>query len=68
MAFYVKALYAGIVAAISSISGALLASPDIGFGDLSAGVYLSAAALGLAAFGGILGWQAAPATVATSVK
>ena len=66
--YYVKALYAGVLAGLSSVSGALLAVPGTGLGDLSTGVYISAAVLGLAAFGGVLGWQAAPAAVSTSVR
>ena len=66
--YYVKALWAGAIAFLGPISGALLVSAEIGFGDLSAGVWVSAAVLGLAAFGGVLGWQAAPANVSTTVR
>ena len=68
MQFYVKALYAGAVAFLGSIGTALLAVEDAGFGDLSTGVWVAAALLGLVAFGGILGWQAAPASVSTSLR
>ena len=66
--YFVKALYAGLVAGLSSVSGALALGPDVGFGDLSTGVWVSAFVLGLAGFGGVLGWQAAPPTVSTSVR
>lgn len=65
---YVKALYAGVLAFLGPIAGALLADDALGFGDLGAGVWLSAAILGLVAFGGILGWQKAPASVSTSIS
>lgn len=68
MQFYVKAIYAGVVAFLGPIAGALLADESIGFGDLSAGVWLSAVILGLVALGGVLGWQAAPPTISTSVR
>ena len=66
--YYVKALYAGVVAFIGPISGALLLSDEIGFSDLSTGTWVAAALLGLVAFGGVLGWQSAPASVSTSVR
>lgn len=68
MQFYVKALWAGIVAFLGPIAGALLANDELGFGDLSAGLWVSAAIFGLVAFGGVLGWQAAPARVSTSIR
>ncbi len=67
MQFYVKAAFAGVLAFLGPIAGALL-DPVTTFGDLSQGVWVAAAILGLTAFGGILGWQAAPATVSTSVR
>ena len=66
--YYVKALYAGVVAFVGPISGALLLSDEIGFGDLSTGTWVAAFLLGLVAFGGVLGWQQAPPTVSTSVR
>ena len=65
--YYVKAIWAGGLAFLGPISGAL-ALPSVGFGDLSAGVWVAAAVLGLVAFGGVLGWQQAPATVSTSIR
>ncbi len=68
MQFYVKALYAAAVAFVGPISGALLLSDEIGFSDLSTGTWTAAGLLALIAFGGVLGWQAAPATVSSSVR
>ena len=65
--YYVKAIYAGAVAALSAVSGALIAI-DGGFGDLTAGLWVAAAVAGLAAFGGVLGWQEAPKSVSTSIR
>jgi len=67
MQFYVKAVWAGAIAFLGPIGGAL-ALPDVGFGDLSAGVWVASLVLGLIAAGGVLGWQAAPPTVSTSVR
>lgn len=66
--YYVKAVYAAVVAFIGPISGALLLSDEVGFSDLSTGTWVAAGLLGLVAFGGVLGWQAAPASVSTSVR
>ena len=68
MQFYVKAVYAAAVGFLGSIGTALLAVEGAGFGDLSTGVWVAAGLLGLLGFGGILGWQAAPASVSTSVR
>jgi hypothetical protein len=68
MQYYAKAIYSGLVAFLGSIGTALLAVDDAGFGDLSTGVWVAAGVLGLVAGGGVLGWQAAPASVSTSVK
>ena len=68
MQYYVKSVYAGLVAFIGPISGALLMSDEIGFSDLSTGTWVAAGLLGLLASGGVLGWQAAPASLSTSVR
>ena len=68
MQLYVKAIWAGVLAFLGPIAGALVAVEDAGFGDLSTGVYVSAVVLGLLAFGGILGWQRAPANISTSIS
>ena len=66
--YLVKAIYSGLVAFVGPISGALLLSDEIGFSDLSTGTWVAAGLLGLIAFGGVLGWQEAPATVSTSIR
>ncbi len=68
MQYYVKAVYAGLVGFLGSVSAALLAVDGAGVGDLSTGVWVAAALTGLLGLGGILGWQATPATISTSVK
>ena len=68
MQYYVKAVWAGAVAFLGPIGVLLLATPELGLGDLSAGVWVSSAVLGLVAFGGVLGWQQAPPTISTSVR
>ena len=68
MQYFVKAVWSGALAFLGPISGALLLGPEVGFADLSTGVWVSSAVLGLIAFGGILGWQRAPAAVSTSVR
>ncbi len=68
MQLYVKAIYAALVAGLGSISTALLAVDGAGFGDLGTGVYVASGLLAVLAFGGILGWQALPASVSTSVR
>ena len=67
MQYFVKAIYAAAVAFVGPISGALLLSDEIGFSDLSTGTWVAAGLLALVAFGGVLGWQSAPASVSTSV-
>jgi hypothetical protein len=66
MQLYVKAIWAGAIAFLADVGGALIAL-DGGFGDLPTGVWVLGVVLGLTAFGGILGWQAAPASVSTSI-
>jgi len=67
--YYVKAVYAGLVGFLGSISAALLAAGDgAGIDDLSLGVWVAAGLTGLLGLGGILGWQAAPASISTSVR
>ncbi len=65
--YYVKAIWAGAIAFLGPIGVLLLATPKLGLVDLSAGVWISSAVLGLVAFGGVLGWQQAPASMSTSI-
>ena len=62
MPYYVKAAYAGVVAFLGSL-GTALTDPGV---TGQQWVFISLATL--LAFGGILGWQAAPATVSTSIR
>ena len=66
--YLAKALYAGAVAFLGPIVTLLLADDKLGFGDVSLGVWGSALLFAIIAFGGVLGLQAAPATVATGIK
>ncbi len=63
----VKPIWAGVIAFLGPISGALL-MPGMEFADISDGVWVSAVIFGLLAGGGIAGWQAAPANISSSVK
>lgn len=65
--FFTKALWAGLVAGLGALSTALIAIEG-SFSDLPDGVWVSAGVLFLVAFGGVLGWQEAPAKVSTSVR
>ena len=60
--YYVKAIYAGVVALLGTL-GTALADPGV-----SSQQWVFIALATMLAFGGILGWQAAPATVSTSVR
>lgn len=69
MKYYAKAIYAGAVALLGS-TGAALAQINDGaaFSDITTLGWVLIAGTTLAAIGGILGLQAAPATVSTSVR
>ncbi len=64
--YYVKAVYAGLMTALGQLSIVLVG--DSVFADISNGQWVVVAFFSLGAFGGILGWQSAPATMSTSVK
>ena len=66
--YLVKAIYAGAVAFLGPIVTLLLADDQLGFADISTGVWMSAILFAIVAFGGVLGLQTAPATVSTSLK
>lgn len=68
MSYYVKAIYAGVITCLGSLLAALQAGPEIGVGDLSQASWITIILATVIAVGGVLGFQAAPATVATSVK
>ena len=68
MNYYVKAIYAAVVTFLGALLAALLAGPEIGVADLSQAAWLTIILATIVAAGGVLGLQAAPATVSTSVK
>ena len=66
--YLVKALYAGLITFLGGLQAALLAVPETGIGDIATAAWVGIILLSLLAFGGILGLQSAPASVATGVK
>ncbi len=62
----VKPVWAGVIAFLGPIAGALLSVTDAELGDISDGVWVSALIFGLVAGGGVAGWQAAPARISSS--
>jgi len=68
MNYYVKALYAGAMAFLGGLLAVLQVAPDVGFGDVSTASWVTIAIATLFAVGGVLRLQAAPASVATSIK
>ncbi len=67
-AYYVKALYAGLVAFLGSLLAALQAVEGIGIGDISTASWVTMVLAMVLAIGGVLGFQSAPASVSTSVR
>ena len=68
MQYYAKAVYAGVVYLIGSLTAALVALGDgAGLGDLTTTAWLIILGGTVAAIGGVLGLQKAPASVSTSV-
>ncbi len=63
MQFYVKAVFAGAVAFLGTLATALAESDTV-----TSQQWVTIALATLLAFGGILGWQAAPASISTSVR
>ena len=68
MSYYTKAVYVAVVTFLGSLLAALLAAPDLGISDLTTATWITIALATIIAAGGVLGLQAAPATVATSVR
>lgn len=68
MQYYVKAAYAGLVTALGAILTALQAVEGAGIGDLGTAAWVTIALATVVAVGGVLGLQAAPASVSTSVR
>ncbi len=68
MQFYVKAAYAGLVTFLGSLLAALQAVEGIEIGDLATPAWVTIGLATVLAIGGVLGLQAAPPTVSTSVR
>lgn len=68
MPYYVKAIYAGVVAFLGALLAALLAVEGTGISDITTAAWVTIALATVLAIGGVLGLQAAPANIATSVK
>ena len=66
--YLVKAIYAGGVTFLVGLQASLLAVPDTGISDVTTAAWVGIGLGTLVASGGILGLQAQPATVATSIK
>ena len=67
-AYLTKAIYVGVVTFLGSLLAALQAVPDVGISDITTAAWITIALATIIAVGGVLGLQAAPATVATSIK
>ena len=68
MQYFVKAIYAGVIAGGGSLLAALQVSEDAGLSDLNTATWVT---IGLAmafAVGGVLGLQRAPASSSTSTR
>ncbi len=67
MSYYVKAAYAGLTVFLGSLLAALQAGEGIEVGDLGTAAWVTIGLAVVFAVGGVLGLQAAPAKVSTSV-
>ena len=68
MQFYVKAAYAGSVTGLGSLLAALQAGEGVAISNLGAAAWITIGLAILLSVGGVLGLQAAPATVSTSIR
>ena len=66
--YLIKAIYAAVVTFLGGLLAALLAVPDIAITDLSTAAWITIILATVIALGGVLGLQAAPAVVSTSIK
>ncbi len=64
--YYVKAAYAAAVGFLGQLTIVLVG--DTTFGQISNGQWVTAFLFALLAFGGVLGWQSAPASMSTSTR
>lgn len=68
MQYYVKAIYAGVVAFLGGLLAVLQVGENIGIGDIGTAAWVTIVLTTIIAVGGVLGLQVAPASVATSVR
>jgi len=68
MQYYVKAIYAGVVAFLGGLLAVLQVGENIGIGDIGTAAWVTIVLATIIAVGGVLGLQVAPASVATSVR
>ncbi len=64
--FFTKAVFAGLTVLLATVGGILVG--DVTFADITQGQWVFIAAAVLAAVGGVLGLQEAPAKIATSIR
>ena len=68
MQFYVKAIFAGLVTGLGSLLAALQADGGVEISDLGTASWITIVLAIVLAVGGVLGLQAAPASVSTSIR
>ncbi len=69
MQYFVKSVYAGLVTGLGALLAALqVGEADLGLGDLGTATWITIGLATILAIGGVLGLQAAPARVSTSVR
>jgi len=68
MQYFAKAVYAGLVVFLGSLLAALQAGEGVEISDLGTAAWVTIGLATVIAIGGVLGLQAAPASVATSVR
>ena len=69
MTYYTKPIYVGLVTFLGALLAALQAGDEfVSVGDLSQAAWITIVLATIIAVGGVLGLQAAPASVATSIK
>jgi len=61
-----KAIYAGVVMFLGSVSAILIG--EVGFGDILPGQWVAIALATVVAVGGVFSLQAAPSSVSTSTR
>lgn len=67
--YYTKALYAGVVMFLGGLLTAMQAGAEsIGINEISQAAWVTIVLATIVSMGGVLGLQAAPASVATSIR